>query len=64
MLYMHSAALHKTLALKVVASRGLKNQVKLCLAAAKVLELYPFLEETGVIDEILPKKEQAALAKL
>lgn len=35
----------------------------LCLAA-KVLELYPFLEETGVIDEILPKKEQAALAKL
>lgn len=32
--------------------------------AAKVLELYPFLEETGVIDEILPKKEQAALAKL
>ena len=32
--------------------------------AAKVLELYPFLEETGVIDEILPKKEQATLAKL
>ena len=34
------------------------------VSAAKVLELYPFLEETGVIDEILPKKEQAALAKL
>ena len=32
--------------------------------AAKVVELYPYLEETGVIDEILPKKEQAALAKL
>lgn len=32
--------------------------------AAKVVELYPYLEETGIIDEIVPKKEQAALAKL
>lgn len=44
-----------------------QNQIKSSVqrgVRAKVLELYPFLEETGVIDEILPKKEQAALAKL
>lgn len=44
-------------------SRSLLEKLSLCVVA-KVLELYPFLEETGVIDEILPKKEQATLAKL
>ena len=32
--------------------------------AAKVCSTYPILEESGAIDLILPKKEQAVLAKL
>ena len=32
--------------------------------AAKVCELYPMLEDTGIIDVILPKKEHATIAKL
>ena len=31
--------------------------------AAKVCASYPFLEQTGVIDDIIPKKEQGAIAK-
>jgi hypothetical protein len=30
---------------------------------AKVCELYPSLEETGAIDDIMPKKEQGNIAK-
>jgi hypothetical protein len=30
---------------------------------AKVCELYPSLEETGAIDDIIPKKAQGSLAK-
>ena len=32
--------------------------------AAKICASYPILEETGAIEQILPKKEQALLAKL
>ena len=32
--------------------------------AAKICELYPIVEEKQIIDAVLPKKEQAALAKL
>ena len=31
--------------------------------AAKVCELYPWLEESGAIEAIIPKKETGALAK-
>ena len=31
--------------------------------AAKVLDSYPWLEESGVIDTILPKKEQVMIGK-
>ncbi len=34
------------------------------MGAAKVCSTYPLLEETGAIEHILPKKEQAILAKL
>ena len=54
-------SLHQTLTLNPTHFKASSCN---CLTAAKVLELYPFLEESGVIDEILPKKEQAALAKL
>ena len=30
---------------------------------AKVCELYPSLEETGAIDDIMPRKEQGNIAK-
>jgi hypothetical protein len=33
------------------------------LPPAKVCELYPHLEETGAIDDIIPKKAQGSLAK-
>ena len=32
--------------------------------AAKICELYPIVEDKQIIDAVLPKKEQAALAKL
>ena len=32
-------------------------------SAAKVLESYPWLEESGVIDVVLPKKEQIMIGK-
>ena len=32
--------------------------------AAKICTSYPILEESGAIEQILPKKEQALLAKL
>lgn len=35
-----------------------------CAYAAKVCSTYPSLEESGAIEQILPKKEQALLAKL
>ena len=34
------------------------------LRAAKICASYPILEESGAIEQILPKKEQAILAKL
>lgn len=44
--------------------QGRAHSSAMGIGAAKVVELYPYLEETGIIDEIVPKKEQAALAKL
>lgn len=44
-----------------------QNQVKSSIQRgirAKVCSTYPSLEESGAIDDILPKKEQAILAKL
>lgn len=35
-----------------------------CHAAAKICEQYPWLEESGVIDQILPKKVDLTLVKL
>ncbi len=32
-------------------------------SAAKVLESYPWLDESGVIDVVLPKKEQIMIGK-
>ena len=39
-------------------------QHALPIAAAKIIDLYPIVEEQQIIDAVLPKKEQAALAKL
>ena len=38
--------------------------IRVRVPAAKVCSTYPSLEESGAIDDILPKKEQAILAKL
>lgn len=36
----------------------------LCSCAAKIAEQYPWLEDTGVINVILPKKQDLVLIKL
>ena len=43
---------------------SLATRVMSMLCAAKICTSYPILEESGAIEQILPKKEQALLAKL